>query len=192
MTLQQQPTHQQQKHSHPVTVNSVSLDTPRDILDSQITIDPTARGDTYIPIQETNLPNISLSDIEAGVLLYDPRDSSAILEVLEQYQDDFGQEKVRVKVHSSDHRNERVHSLFAPHVVRDYTYVRVDDVEPDTEVEFSVDALTNSWDGDTADEKDSSVQTTLAKQETDGETAVTRCTDSKSKTTETTTQQTLF
>lgn len=169
MPATQQSTRQVQT-PQPITAEQVSKTELVELLDNQTTIDPEARGDTYIPIQETNLPEISLEALEEGVLLYDPREPGEVLEVLEQYQDDFGKEKVRVTVHTSDHRHERTHSFFASHVLRDLSYIRSENVDPVEDVELSVDALASAWDGDTAsDTTDQDVQTTLGQNETDDE-----------------------
>lgn len=192
MTPQQQTT-QHSEEPQPVTTNHVMTSDVVELLDTQTTIDPNARGDAYIPVQETNLPKISLAALEPGVLIYNPRETEAVLEVLEQYQDDFGKEKARLKLHTSDHRNGRTHSMFVPHVLRDFTYI-LPDGDTDTDVELSVDALTSAWDGDTASEEDSGVQTTLAEQEDtteDKSVLLDEHSDTESNTSETT-QQTLF
>lgn len=194
MTTQQQTSRQSAETAQPLTIDHVADDDIGTVLDEQTTIDPNARGDAHIPIQETNLPEVSLATLEAGLLLYDPRNPNEVAEVLEQYQDDFGKEKVRVKIHSSDHRNGRTHSLFAPHVIRDYTYVTTD--EPVEDVELSLDALTSAWDGDTTDENapDALVQTTFGEQDSEDDEAVVLgdSAEDTDNSANDTTQQTLF
>lgn len=195
MTTQQQTTRQQGTTTQPVTTDQIATSDLVELLDSQTTIDPDARGDAYIPITETNLPEVSPATLSEGVLLYNPRNPTAVLEVLEKYQDDFGKEKVRVCVHSSDHRNGRINSFFTPHITRDFTYLRPDGNSSGEDVELSVDALTSAWDGDTADEDDSAVQTTLAKNTDDepGEpTPLTDATPDEESDDEELSQQTLF
>lgn len=194
MTPQQQTT-QRSEATQPATTDTITTNDFTGLLDSQTTIDPDARGDAYIPIQETSLPEVSLADLSPGTLLYNPRQPSAVLEVTEQYQDDFGKEKIRATVHSSDHRNGRTHSLFVPHVIRDFTYIQPEEntAEPDDDVELSVDALTSAWNGDTATEEDTSeVQTTLAKQDQVSEDPQPLADSQEKPVSEESTQQTLF
>lgn len=189
MTPQQQ-TKQSNSPSTPATIDSLATDTLNAILEEQTTINTDAGGDTYIPIDETNLTVIPLETLSPGAVLYDPRNPTMVLEVIEHYQNDFSEQKVRVRVHSNDHRNGRLNSYFAQHIPRDFTYV-LDEPSDDTNVEYSVEAHISAWGGDTADETDEQVQTTLHEQNTSPNSKSWEDTSTESPE-DSTTQDTLF
>lgn len=92
--------------------------------------DPYACG-SYLTISDTSLPLISLSTLEPGMVLIDPRGTDALYEYREHYTDDLGRTKVKFREHrQGGHRHHTPAVFFKSHVIRDFTYLEYTSQSP--------------------------------------------------------------
>jgi hypothetical protein len=77
-----------------------------------------------VAVQDSALRTISIATLQPGTILYDPHNPQFIVEFKEQYTNEEGQQKVRLKLHDrSDDINERYLSLPKEHVKDLFSYL---------------------------------------------------------------------